>query len=76
VQHLNETVFDVRGVLTEVEITIGDLVRLKPGDVIPIDPPGGVRLCVGDRPLFVGRFGLSRGRHSVKIAGPVRRPGF
>jgi flagellar motor switch protein FliM len=51
-------------------------VRLKPGDVIPIDPPGGVRLCVGDRPLFVGRFGLSRGRHSVKIAGPVRRPGF
>jgi flagellar motor switch protein FliM len=76
VQHLNETNFEVRAVLTEVDITLGDLVRLKPGDVIPIDPPNGVRLYAGDCPLFAGRFGLSRGRNAVKVAGPVRRPGL
>jgi flagellar motor switch protein FliM len=76
VQHLNETSFELRAVLTEVEITLGDLVRLKPGDVIPIDPPNGVRLYAGDAPLFTGRFGLSRGRNATKVLGPVRRPGL
>ena len=75
VSHLNETTLELRGVLTEVPITLGELVRLKPGDVIPIDPPGHVSLCAGECPLFVGRFGLSRGRNALKIAGTARRPG-
>jgi flagellar motor switch protein FliM len=75
VSHLNDTTLELRGVLTEVPITLGELVRLKPGDVIPIDPPGPVSLCAGECPLFVGRFGLSRGRNALKIAGAVRRPG-
>jgi flagellar motor switch protein FliM len=75
VSHLNETTLELRGVLTEVPITLGDLVRLKPGDVIPIDPPSYVRLSAGDCPLFLGRFGLSRGRNALKVAGTVRRPG-
>lgn len=75
VQHLNETQLEVRAVLCEVQITLGDLMRLKPGDVIPIDPPRDVKLCAGDRPLFLGKFGLSRGRNALKVQGTVRRPG-
>lgn len=75
VQHLNETQLEVRAVLCEVQILLRDLVRLKPGDVVPIDPPRDVKLCAGDRPLFVGKFGLSRGRNALKVQGTVRRPG-
>jgi flagellar motor switch protein FliM len=75
VQHLNETHLEVRAVLSEVRITLGELMRLKPGDVIPIDPPRDVRLYAGERPLFLGRFGLSRGRNALKVQGIVRRPG-
>jgi flagellar motor switch protein FliM len=73
VGHLNDTTFELRAVLSELEITLGDLVKLKPGDVIPIDPPGGVRLYAGETPLFNGRFGLSRGRNALKVLGPFRR---
>jgi flagellar motor switch protein FliM len=30
-------------------------------------------LQVGDVPLFTGRFGVSRGHHSLKIEDKVRR---
>jgi flagellar motor switch protein FliM len=73
VSHLNETTFEVRGVLSEVEVTLGELLKLKPGDVIPIDPPHEVRLYAGECALFAGRFGLSRGRNALKVAGPLRR---
>lgn len=73
VSHLNETEFELRGVLAEVGLTLGELLKLKPGDVVPIDPPGPVRLYAGDTPLFNGRFGLSRGRNALKVVGPVRR---
>jgi flagellar motor switch protein FliM len=75
VSHLNETTLELRGVLSEVPITLGELVRLKPGDVIPIDPPSDVQLCAGECPLFLGRFGLSRGRNALKVVGTARRPG-
>ena len=75
VVHLNETLFELRAVLTETDVTIGELLKLKPGDVIPIDPPSDVRLYAGETPLFNGRMGLSRGRNALKISGPVSRPG-
>lgn len=75
VGHLNETQFELRAVLSEVQLTLRELVRLKAGDVIPIDPPRDVRLYAGERPLLVGKFGLSRGRNALKIQGTVRRPG-
>lgn len=73
VSHLNETSFELRAVIAEIGITLGELVQLKPGDVIPIDPPGAARLFAGDTPLFNARFGLSRGRNALKVLGPVRR---
>jgi flagellar motor switch protein FliM len=72
-QHLHEAALELRAVLTEASITLGELVRLKPGDVIPIDPPAEVLLYAGDAPLFAGRFGLSRGRNALKIVAPLRR---
>ena len=58
---------EARAVLGEAHISIGALVRLAPGDVIPIEPPQHVVLLAGEVPLYRGRFGSSNGRNAVKI---------
>ena len=73
--HLREASVEVRCVLTEFEITIGELKRLKPGDVLPIDAPREVQLLAGGQPLYEGKFGVSRGRNALKILAPLRRSG-
>jgi flagellar motor switch protein FliM len=71
--HLPQAAIEVRAVLTEVEISIGELTRLRPGDVLPIESPQLGVLYAGDQPLYSGKFGVSRGRNALKIQGPLRR---
>ncbi len=73
--HLRDASVEVRCVLTEFEISIGELKRLKPGDVLPIDAPRDVQLLAGGQPLYEGKFGVSRGRNALKILAPLRRSG-
>jgi flagellar motor switch protein FliM len=64
---LQETELEIRAILAQAEISLGELVRLAPGDIIPIEPPQDVSLLVGDVPLRRGRFGVSQGRNALKI---------
>jgi flagellar motor switch protein FliM len=64
---LMDTIFETRAILAEAQISFRELVRLVPGDIIPIQAPQEVTLLVGDVPLFHGRFGVSQGRNSLKI---------
>jgi len=66
----------LRTVLADTEISLGELVNLKPGDVIPIDLPATVAVYSGDSVVLEGSFGVSRGFNSVKVLrtaepGPV-----
>jgi flagellar motor switch protein FliM len=58
---------DTRAVLAEAQISLRELVRLSPGDIIPIEAPQQVTLFAGDVPLYHGRFGVSQGRNAIKI---------
>ncbi len=69
---LNQAQVDVRVVLAEAGISLGELVALKPGDVIPIEAPGDARLMSGEVPLYTGKFGVSRGRNAITIAARQR----
>jgi flagellar motor switch protein FliM len=70
---LKEAELELRAVLAQAKISLGELVRLTPGDIIPIEPPQDVTLLVGDVPLHKGRFGVSQGRNALKIipGGPA-----
>lgn len=59
--------------LVETQITIGELMRLRPGDVIPIELPEKVTITAEDIPLFRGRFGVSQGHNAIKILERVVR---
>ncbi len=57
--------------LTEVDLSLRDVMNFKEGDVIPIDLPDEVTLLSGDIPLFRCEYGLSEGMMAVKINRPV-----
>jgi flagellar motor switch protein FliM len=68
---LQEAAVDTRAVLAQATISLGELVRLSPGDIIPIEAPQQVTLLVGDVALYHGRFGVSQGRNALKILAGV-----
>jgi flagellar motor switch protein FliM len=70
---LQEAQLETRAVLAQAKISLGELVRLTPGDIIPIETPQYVTLLAGEIPLYSGRFGISQGRNALKIlpGGPA-----
>jgi flagellar motor switch protein FliM len=64
---LQEAEVDTRAILAQAQVSLRELVRLSPGDIIPIEPPQQVTLFAGDVPLYRGRFGVSQGRNALKI---------
>ncbi|MDB6083129.1 MAG: flagellar motor switch protein FliM [Gammaproteobacteria bacterium] len=70
---LQEAQLETRAVLAQAKISLGELVRLTSGDIIPIDAPQYVTLLAGEVPLYSGRFGVSQGRNALKIlpGGPA-----
>ena len=70
---LLESEVETRAILAQAQISLRELVRLTPGDIIPIEAPQQVTLLAGEVPLYRGRFGVSEGRNSLKIlpGGPA-----
>jgi flagellar motor switch protein FliM len=64
---LQDAQLDTRAVLAQAQISLRELVKLSPGDIIPIETPQQVTLLAGDVPLYRGRFGISQGRNALKI---------
>ena len=64
---------ETRAILAQAQISLGEVVRLVPGDIIPIEAPQQVTLLAGDVPLYQGRFGVSHGHNAMKIL-PGGRP--
>jgi flagellar motor switch protein FliM len=64
---LQDAQLDTRAILAEAQISLRELVRLSPGDIIPIEAPQQVTLLAGDVAVYRGRFGVSQGRNALKI---------
>ena len=57
----------VSSVLAKRRIDLRQLTRLKVGDVLPIELPPEVPVCIEGIPVFTGRFGTANGSNVVKI---------
>jgi flagellar motor switch protein FliM len=64
---LQDAQLETRIILAQAQISLGELVRLAPGDIIPIETPQHAVLLAGEIPLYHGRFGVSQGRNALKI---------
>lgn len=54
-------------------LTVGELMNLKPGDILPTDFDGKATMLVEEVPLFKGTFGASRGQQAIKLESRIQR---
>jgi flagellar motor switch protein FliM len=64
---LGEVRLKARSVLARPTLSVAELLKLKPGDVIPISLPAIVPLLVAGRQIAVGKMGEQDGRAALKI---------
>jgi flagellar motor switch protein FliM len=77
-QALREEVKSARvrlsSVLTDTELTLSEVIKMKAGDVIPIEMPDLVTVRAEGIPIFRGSLGISHENLAIKIAEHVKRP--
>jgi len=57
----------ISSILVEKEMTLHDIMKLKTGDVIPIEIPEKAVLSSESIPIFKGKLGLSDGNYAIQI---------
>lgn len=72
-KNLQEAEVDICGRIGETQLTLRDVVGLKPGDVLPVNLPEQVILQVCGVPLFSGKFGVFRDNNAVRINAAIDR---
>jgi flagellar motor switch protein FliM len=73
-EEIEDAEVELTTLLGRTSITLGELLNLKPGDIIGTDFAGKVLVLAEDVPMFRGSFGLSRGHQAIKFEDRVRRP--
>ena len=68
-----EAQVEVTSNLLQKEMSLFDINRLKPGDIIPFDMPDSIVLEAEEIPLFRGTIGVSRGNTAIKVTERVNR---
>lgn len=66
-EEIKEAEVELRCPLADVEISVNDLLKLKPGDVVPMELPGLVTASIEDIPIFRGRYGVSKNKLAMKV---------
>lgn len=66
-EEVKEAEVELRCPLTDVEISINDLMKMKAGDVIPVELPSHVTALIEDIPVFRGRYGVSKNKLAMQM---------
>lgn len=59
--------------LAETRLTLGQVVKLKAGDIIPVDLPKLHLLRAEGIPVARGRFGISDGKNAIQVTERISR---
>ncbi len=64
---------ELSSILAEKELTVADVVNMKPGDIIPFDMPDEVTLFAEQIAVFKGKLGVSNDQMAIQITGQSPR---
>ncbi|HHO59268.1 MAG TPA: flagellar motor switch protein FliM, partial [Thiotrichales bacterium] len=62
--------------LGTVKLTIGEVLDLNPGDIIPMELPELVTVRAANVPVFKGALGVSNGKNAIRFVEPIERPDY
>jgi flagellar motor switch protein FliM len=71
-QQIEESEVAVSSQLCEVSVSLRQLAGFKVGDIVPIELPKRISLCVEGVPVFEGEFGVANGRNAVQISRIIK----
>lgn len=64
---VRNTEIELSSILGTTRINLGELVKLRIGDILPLELPETIELTAGSVPLFKGTFGVSNGHNAIRI---------
>lgn len=70
-ERLKEVELTLATPIASKKFSLGRLVRLQAGDIIPIELESSVPLKAGSVELFHGKFGISKYKNSIRIENPA-----
>ncbi|MEO8411356.1 MAG: flagellar motor switch protein FliM [Propionivibrio sp.] len=66
-RQLKDAEVEITAQLGSTTTTLGQVLKMKPGDIIPIDIPDVITARVDDIPLMECRYGLQDGQYALKV---------
>lgn len=63
---LTESIVGISSRVGKSEMTLGDVAKLEPGDIIDIDDPRLSTIFVKQVPVLAGRFGVHEGKYAIE----------
>lgn len=72
-EEIVEAPVNVVGTLAETELTLSEVISLKPGDIIPFEMPETMALKAEGLPVIRGRFGIHHGQNAVQVVEHITR---
>ena len=73
---MKEAVVEIDCSMAHTKLALSDVLKLNPGDVIPVDLPELVMVRAAKTPIFRGAIGVSNGNNAVQFVTPVERPDY
>lgn len=65
---------DLKAKLLDAQLTLGELMSFKAGDIIPVDIPEDLLVYVEDLPSYHAKLGRTKERMALKISKVLERP--
>lgn len=73
---MKQAVVEIDCSMAHTKLALSDVLKLNPGDVIPVDLPELVMVRATNTPIFRGVVGVSSGKNAVQFVTPIERPDY
>ncbi len=67
---------EIESSMGHTKLTLGEVLNLNDGDVIPIEVPDVVTVRANNVPIFRGVLGNSNGKNAIQYVEPISRPDY
>lgn len=75
-EELKQAVVELDSSMCHTKMTLGEVLNLNKGDVIPINMPDVVTVRAAKTPIFRGVLGSSNGKNSIQFVSAIARPEY
>ncbi len=71
-EEIKEAPIEVECDLVDIPVTLSEMRTMQVGDVLPFEMPEHLTATVDDIPVFRAQYGMSRGKHALKVSEMIR----